>query len=239
MNNPSQRHPTVAANDQGRDFIVADLHGHRRRLDRALEARAFDPHHDRLFSVGDLIDRGPDSPGCLDLLSEPWFYAVRGNHEQMLIDAVSSDNAQAWSRWLMNGGSWALKQPEDALTTWSDQLGHLPMTLTIEREDCTIGVCHAQYRLPHWSDRLNETSADVQDWLWGRTRVYQGEAAAIEGVDWVFHGHTILSKVTALGNAVFLDCGAFTGGPLIVLSLDEWMRNPSPDAINNAIEPLN
>jgi len=236
MSTPDQRHPTLPANTLGRDFVVADLHGHRRRLDQALEEHHFDPSQDRLLSVGDLIDRGPDSPGCLDLLNEPWFWAVRGNHEQMMVDAVTTDEAQAWSRWLMNGGNWALEQPEHELSRWARQIDTLPMTLTIKHPLGTVGLCHAQYRLPHWNDRLRDSEMDVQDWLWGRSRVYRAEPAAIQGVDWVFHGHTIIPRVTALGNAVFLDRGAFTGGPLVVLCLDEWMNNPSTRRINDAID---
>ena len=77
---------TLPSNDQGRDYVVGDLHGCRQLLDQLLEFVDFSPENDRLFSVGDLIDRGSDSLGCLALLEKPWFYAVRGNHEEMLLD---------------------------------------------------------------------------------------------------------------------------------------------------------
>jgi serine/threonine protein phosphatase 1 len=57
-----------ALNYDGRDFIVGDLHGCRSMLDELLEHANFDPQKDRLFSTGDLVDRGPDSVGCLELL---------------------------------------------------------------------------------------------------------------------------------------------------------------------------
>ena len=41
---------------------------------------------DRLFFVGDLIDRGPASERCVEFLSSPSVYAVRGNHEDMLLE---------------------------------------------------------------------------------------------------------------------------------------------------------
>ena len=47
-------------NTQGRDFLIGDLHGYYQALMQALEEVAFDPDTDRLISVGDLIDRGPD-----------------------------------------------------------------------------------------------------------------------------------------------------------------------------------
>ena len=45
-------------NDLGRDFIIGDLHGHWSVLERLLEEVSFDKAKDRLFSVGDLVDRG-------------------------------------------------------------------------------------------------------------------------------------------------------------------------------------
>src|SRR3546814_19725952 len=79
-------HRHLPANTAGRDFIVGDLHGCLDLLQVELARIAFDPTRDRLFSVGDLTDRGPDSMGCLRLLREPWFYAVPGNHEDLLLD---------------------------------------------------------------------------------------------------------------------------------------------------------
>lgn len=81
-NPPVSRHD---ANIAGRDFIVGDLHGCRSMLDTLLEHVVFDVRKDRLFSTGDLVDRGPDSEGCLALLEQPWFYPVLGNHDAMLM----------------------------------------------------------------------------------------------------------------------------------------------------------
>ena len=74
----------------GRDFVVGDIHGAFDILMKALEAVGFNPKTDRLFSVGDLVDRGNYSQLALEFLSEPWVFAVRGNHEQMLLDMYAS-----------------------------------------------------------------------------------------------------------------------------------------------------
>src|SRR5690554_212625 len=104
-------HKHLPANHVGRDFIVADLHGCLGLFLTELDRVQFDSQTDRMFCVGDLGDRGPDSMGCLRLLREPWFYAVRGNHEQMLIDYVypvvmpySSNDASRL--FFLNGGRW-------------------------------------------------------------------------------------------------------------------------------------
>ena len=71
-------------NEQGHDFVVGDIHGHRQRLFDELGRQGFDKEKDRLFCTGDLVDRGPDSFGTLALVFEPWFHFVRGNHEDDL-----------------------------------------------------------------------------------------------------------------------------------------------------------
>ena len=58
---------TVGINQAGRDLVVGDVHGCFRTLARALSQLEFDPSCDRLFGVGDLVDRGPHSEGRLDL----------------------------------------------------------------------------------------------------------------------------------------------------------------------------
>lgn len=70
-------------NANGRDFAVGDIHGHFDRLEVALAAVRFSPEKDRLFSVGDLVDRGPESADVLKWLERPWFHPICGNHELM------------------------------------------------------------------------------------------------------------------------------------------------------------
>ena len=71
-------------------WVVGDIHGCFSMLMDKLRQCRFDPWQDLLVSVGDVIDRGPDSLRCLALLPEAWVVAVRGNHEQMALDALAS-----------------------------------------------------------------------------------------------------------------------------------------------------
>jgi serine/threonine protein phosphatase 1 len=114
----TQQLPLVRAlpsNQRGRDFVVGDLHGCFDLLDRLLETVRFDPGCDRLFSVGGLVDYGPDSLRSLEFLEAPWFYAVQGTHEHMLLKFFDSylvsgsidylDRLAKRSVWL-NGELW-------------------------------------------------------------------------------------------------------------------------------------
>ena len=52
----------------GADFVVGDVHGCFRTLRRAMNAVDFNPERDRLFAVGDLVNRGPHSYEAIDWL---------------------------------------------------------------------------------------------------------------------------------------------------------------------------
>lgn len=68
-----------------RTIIVGDVHGCRSELEGLLDRVAFTTG-DRLVFVGDLVARGPDSLGVLDVARTTGAIVVRGNHEQRLLD---------------------------------------------------------------------------------------------------------------------------------------------------------
>lgn len=68
-----------------RTVIVGDVHGCASELASLLDTLAFTTG-DRLVFVGDLVSRGPDSLGVLDIARTTGAMFVRGNHEQRLLD---------------------------------------------------------------------------------------------------------------------------------------------------------
>ncbi|MFO0759884.1 MAG: metallophosphoesterase family protein [Byssovorax sp.] len=68
----------------GRTVFVGDLHACRDELDALLQKIGFDPG-DRLVMVGDLIVRGPDPAGTMEMLRSLGARSVRGNHEDRLL----------------------------------------------------------------------------------------------------------------------------------------------------------
>jgi len=219
-------HVRVPPNPQGRDFVIGDLHGHCDALEGALERERFDPTRDRLFSVGDLVDRGPDSPGAAALIAEPWFHAVRGNHEDMLLRALAGERDIA-DVWRANGGGWALEgEGVNAAGHAAGALcARLPLALTIEhRSGRRFGVCHAEYPVEDWSlvATLAGNARAREQMLWGRTRIRRDQLPAVRGVDWTIHGHTIVDAPLRVANALFIDTGVCTpGGRLTLLCLDD------------------
>ena len=92
---------TVEANIDGRDFIVGDLHGCFDELNTLLKHIKFNTSSDRLFSTGDLLDRGPKSLECISLLGKNWFYPVLGNHEDIILsklEMIENENLESFQR---------------------------------------------------------------------------------------------------------------------------------------------
>jgi hypothetical protein len=78
-----------------RTIIVGDVHGCAGELEQLLDAVAF-TSGDRLVFVGDLVARGPDSLGVLDIARRTGAIVVRGNHEQKLLDWL--EGRERWIR---------------------------------------------------------------------------------------------------------------------------------------------
>jgi hypothetical protein len=67
-----------------RTIIVGDVHGCRDELAQLLDHVGL-VEGDRLVMVGDLVVRGPDPCGTLDLVRDVGALSVRGNHEDRLL----------------------------------------------------------------------------------------------------------------------------------------------------------
>ena len=68
----------------GRTVLVGDVHGCPEELEALLHEVHFDTG-DRLVLVGDVLARGPDSIGVLDIVRRTGAVLVRGNHEDKIL----------------------------------------------------------------------------------------------------------------------------------------------------------
>lgn len=137
-------------NENGRDFAVGDIHGAFTELEAELEKVGFEEEIDRLFSVGDLIDRGKESERSIEFLEKPWFHACMGNHEQMLCNWHTQEFVNTMWLWQetdtqirVNGSAWALGID---LQPYYNLMHDLPLIIEIEREEGNVGLVHADPR---------------------------------------------------------------------------------------------
>jgi hypothetical protein len=68
--------------DQRRVVAVGDVHGCLEELKELLRTLEYHPEKDRLVLLGDLVDRGPDSPGVVRFVRELGVECVKGNHDE-------------------------------------------------------------------------------------------------------------------------------------------------------------
>ncbi|HBL7007325.1 TPA: protein-serine/threonine phosphatase [Citrobacter koseri] len=219
MKQPENVYQKIEGSQWRHVWIVGDLHGCFSQLMEKLRQCRFDPWQDLLVSVGDVIDRGPDSLRCLELLHKRWVVAVRGNHEQMALDALA---ASQLSLWFMNGGDWydALSANQQRLARKAlDDCQRLPWILELHCQNGMHVVAHADY--PHqvyaWQKEV-----DLHQVLWRRSRLserHAGQGNGIAGADHFWFGHTPLRHRVDIDNLHYIDTGAVFGGELTLVQL--------------------
>lgn len=95
-----------------RTLAISDIHGEQEKLSRLLKAADYNPDRDRLVLLGDYIDRGPRSRDVLNTVSglkNQGVVVLKGNHEDLMIQALTLKGEEQWNRWVKrNGGDKTL-----------------------------------------------------------------------------------------------------------------------------------
>lgn len=221
---------TFRPNTIGRDFVVSDIHGCWGLFQNKLNLINFDQSKDRMFSVGDLCDRGPDSIKCLQLINEDWFFPVFGNHEWLWcvahdyfhkLDILPTSNPIDYKIFMHNGGSLidiTTNFSRENLKSFVKLVFELPRAIEIDTGDNQVGIIHAELPFDDWQ-RLHklESSSEFEEaedkLLWGRSMcAFEREPGVdynIKNIDRVYMGHTVVPDVTHVENRVYIDTGAF------------------------------
>jgi serine/threonine protein phosphatase 1 len=123
-----------------RSFVIGDVHGCAATLRRLVDTVLRPFPDDRIYLLGDLIDRGPDSKGVLDFIFELRgrglsVGSVRGNHEQMCLQA--GDDQYYLELWTANGGlatlgSFQADGPGDIPHPYREFLRSLPYYILLD-----------------------------------------------------------------------------------------------------------
>jgi len=175
-------HREIPPNPTGRDFVVGDLHGQQAMLDCLLQHVSFQEESDRLFSLGDLVDRGPDNDALMHrFATRPSHFAIRGNHEALV--QAARRNSLYEKVWERNGGRWGRELPPGRLDEIDAFIDTLPYAIELSLQDGRrIGLIHAEVKPgAGWQD-IRELGAHFEDTiddggstlaasaLWGRQR---------------------------------------------------------------------
>lgn len=217
-------------------YAIGDVHG-RRDLLKALLAAIDDASGAstaRIIFLGDIIDRGPESRQCLDLVigtlaTRPGSRLILGNHEEFMLaflDAPTPDDREtAARRWLPNGGAETLRSYGFAASGPLDEIAArlaagFPAHIAALREAEWM-VETGRYALVHGGidPDLPLAAQDPVTTRWIRDRFLRFEGRLEKTV---LHGHTMTeSSLPELhGNRIALDTGAVRSGHLTCAILD-------------------
>jgi len=205
---------TFEQNDKGKDYVVGDIHGCFTSLQGELDKLEFNPETDRLFSVGDLVDRGPESDQVCDWLAKPWFHAVLGNHEQMAIDY--SKGMGEPGDYTSNGGLWFVSLDKYTRGYYTQEFERLPLVIEVHTPTGLVGIVHAECPLKDWNE-LKSFIPQFKDMiLWSRHRINRGYNWEVSNISKVYVGHTPVKSKKILGNHHYIDTGAVYGHPFTI-----------------------
>jgi serine/threonine protein phosphatase 1 len=214
MNDRSHTDETKSA---GRTIAIGDIHGCAMAL-HALLAQIRPQPDDTIVTIGDYIDRGPNSRGVIDTLlalrRQCHLVPLLGNHEQMVFSARSSH--EMLDRWLKYGGAATLA------SYCADDLHAMPMehdwfldSCRLYYETATHFFIHANYdqNLPLGAQNedtalclsLNEHVPGPH--LSGKTAIV-GHTAQIEG------------EILDLGYLKCIDTNCYAGGCLTAFDVN-------------------
>lgn len=189
-------------------IAIGDIHGCLEPLDRLLHEIA--PFSDRTHVfLGDYIDRGPDSYGVVERLlkfSETHECVfLRGNHEQMLVDAALDGEAESWALWLANGGSSTLDSYRRAGTNPLEAAGHADFYVSTDFFFDTDQFLFVHGGVnPNLTVAENLSQSDPNEFLWERRHL---DAPTTRWEKTVVFGHTPRKDVLLAPPLVGLDTG--------------------------------
>ena len=207
----------------GRDFVVGDVHGEFGALEALLLRVEFTLGRDRLFALGDLVDRGPRSTHALAWMESGRIaLSVRGNHEQMLLERIEgAETFPGEVSWAMH--PWFL---HDVARTdwgrWKEMLRALPIAVSVATAHGAVGLVHAAPTTRHWDTMLGQLAAGDTDTMElaisSNARAHRDARRAghegvpvdgrIDGVRAVLTGHAVVAEPFTTANVWHIDTGA-------------------------------
>lgn len=188
--NVETRHERLDTGDYGDIYVVGDVHGSRSALEMLL-ARLDLADDDLVVFVGDLVRKGPDSPGVVDIVrGDPRLVTIRGNNEQKIVRGDKDPG------WLRDGDREYFESLpivvsfDDAIVVHGGIDPERPLSDHSAEELLTMRAPHGSgYDGPFW----------YEDY---------------DGPYRVFFGHTVHERPVERDHAIGLDTGCVYGGQL-------------------------
>jgi serine/threonine protein phosphatase 1 len=200
-----------------RTYVIGDIHGCYREFQRLLDLCSdhTEGRPSQLITLGDYVDRGPESFGVVQLIRHrlageyPVFRSIvnlKGNHEDMMVQAVLGGELRDKQSWVSsnNGGNATVESypNREFLLDDAKWLAALPTSC----EDKLRYYVHAGIRP---GIRLKEQSD--ADKMWIRDLFLKHKAPHEK---YVVYGHTPVRKPDVQSNRINIDTALVFGGRL-------------------------
>ena len=217
-------------NEHGIDYFVGDIQGHHTLLIKQLTDENFNFETDRLFCTGDLVDKGPESEDCINLLRQPWFYSVLGNHDLYFIESTTNEKLR--TTYHDDYGSWS-KELFKSIEKVNDlallMIMKMPLCRMIKHEKGMIGIAHAGF-----PDDISDIESIYYNgpvsYLFEATTcraLFSNDSANFKDVDTLFLGHNSVEHPIKTNNIVWLD--TIHTGRLSIVKLSDVEHLPLKD----------
>jgi calcineurin-like phosphoesterase family protein len=223
-------------------YVCSDLHG---MMVFYKTIKEFIQPEDTVYFLGDAGDRGPQPWECIKtILDDPQFIYIKGNHEDMLVQALGKGFGRQYNLLRSNGGEKTFKDcmTESDWAQWRIRMKDLPTKLEyVNTQGERIILSHAGFT-PHLKDDGTEVFVWDEDLIWSRDHFFHHwpEDECFKKTI-IVHGHTpvpyLLDEIDPAcqmgeiepgalwydnGRKCCIDCGAVFTGYCVLLNLDTW-----------------
>lgn len=241
-----------------RFYAIGDVHGRSDLLACMIQfvenhAR-ITGHEPRVIFLGDIVDRGPDSRGAIDIVLDtidrwPNSKLILGNHDEMFLKSVTDpSNTRVLQNWCYNGGTTTLASyfgphdeffPDEVASIGREFPRHIELI-----KNASIIETVGRYAFVHAGidPKTSLFEQKTKNCLWIRDEFLDHIGPLSHTI---VHGHTIIegSRPIVTENRISLDTGAYHTGILSMAAID-----PDTDSVEffsttqgggvRAIEPM-
>ncbi len=195
-------------------IAIGDIHGHALALHGLIQCIR-PTSSDTIVTLGDYVNRGPDSRGVINQLiklkDQCQLIPILGNHEEMMLD--SRDDVHAELRWRNDGGDTTLKSYGE-----SAGIGNIPASHWSFLASCRPYYETDQFVFTHanycWYSKLDEQPPALLRWL---SLEDSQPRPHMNGKTFIV-GHTP-GPIRNFGHCLGLDTGCGFGGLLTAMNL--------------------
>jgi len=222
------KHITLNGNRSGRDLILTDVNGCYKELVKLTEAIGF-CDQDRLFLLGNSINKGLYSYEVIQFTSKSNVYPIIGSAELLMLTAMLDGvpaNAKEIleQQWDDNGGVWRHELTSDQLNKMYKAILKWPLTITLNAHK-KIGLVHAESPFNDWNEfKKQEIDYNLLMRATNGQTILQGDRDGIvKNIDFIISGHTQLARPPVyVGKCAYVNHGIVIGRKSKIYDVKEF-----------------